>query len=87
MDAKGVIVLMFVLTKLATATKNQKTLIQQTMASDSIHPSWVNPEHDDGFDTKEFQQCTKCEYILYLEDVESNLCPMCGHEIVSEVWR
>ena len=44
-------------------------------------------QHDDGFDTKEFQQCTKCEYILYLEDVEKNLCPMCGHEIVSEIWR
>ena len=83
MDAKGVIVLMFVLTKLATATKNQKTLIQQTMASNDNN----SYQHDDGFDTKEFQQCTKCEYILYLEDVESNLCPMCGHEIVSEVWR
>tara|TARA_B100001123_G_scaffold372359_1_gene436201 strand:+ start:447 stop:698 length:252 start_codon:yes stop_codon:yes gene_type:complete len=83
MDAKDVIVLMFVLTKLATATKNQKTLIQQTMASNDNN----SYQHDDGFDTKEFQQCTKCEYILYLEDVEKNLCPMCGHEIVSEVWR
>ena len=83
MDAKGVIVLMFVLTKLATATKNQKTLIQQTMASNDNN----SYQHDDGFDTKEFQQCTKCEYILYLEDVERNLCPMCGYEIVSEVWR
>jgi len=83
MDAKGVIVLMFVLTKLATATKNQKTLIQQTMASNDNN----SYQHDDGFDTKEFQQCTKCEYILYLEDVESNLCPMCGYEIISEVWR
>ena len=74
---------MFVLTKLATATKNQKTLIQQTMASNDNN----SYQHDDGFDTKEFQQCTKCEYILYLEDVENNICPMCGHEIVSEIWR
>ena len=73
MDAKDVTVLMFVLTKLATATKNQKTLIQQTMASNDNN----SYQHDDGFDTKEFQQCTKCEYILYLEDVEKNLSPMC----------
>ena len=39
------------------------------MSKYSIHPSWLNPDyeyqHDDGFDDKEYQQCTNCDAVLY----------------------
>ena len=66
--------------KPVTAINHQKTL---------IHPMTVNdnPEHDDGFEDKKFKQCTNCDHTLFLEDVENNLCSMCGHEIISDIWR
>ena len=57
------------------------------MSKYSIHPSWLNPDyeyqHDDGFDNKEYQQCTNCDAVLYLEDIEVGFCPMCDLELVS----
>ena len=73
--------------KLVTAINHQKTLIHPMTVNDSIHPSWLNPEHDDGFEDKKFRQCTNCDHTLFLEDVENNLCSMCGHEIISDIWR
>ena len=66
--------------KPVTAINHQKTL---------IHPMTVNdnPEHDDGVEDKKFRQCTNCDHTLFLEDVENNLCSMCGHEIISDIWR
>ena len=63
---------MFVLMKPVIAASLQKTSIQVMIA-----------DRND----KEIKQCTKCEYILSPKDVEINLCPMCGYEVVSEVWR
>ena len=64
--------LMFVLVKPVIATCLQKT---------SIHAMTANKSD------KKIKQCTKCEYILSPKDIKNNLCPMCGHEVVSEVWR
>ena len=72
MDAMDATVLMFVLMKPVIAASLQKTSIQAMTANKS---------------DKKIKQCTKCEYILSPKDVEINLCPMCGYEVVSEVWR